>query len=134
MKFAALALAASALAFSLTAAAEAPAGHSPASVDPAIAKADPDNWRKVDPQNLFIFDTTKGRILIEAFPEVAPKHYKQFAAIIRSGDFDGTSFHRVIDGFMAPGGCPNGTGMGGSDKPDLKAEFNAEPHVRGVCS
>jgi peptidylprolyl isomerase len=43
-------------------------------------------------------------------------------------------FHRVIDGFMAQGGCPNGSGMGGSKKPDLKAEFNAEPHVEGVCS
>ena len=123
MKFAALALAASALAFSLTAAAEAPAGHSPASVDPAVAKADPDNWRKVDPQNLFIFDTTKGRILIEAFPEVAPKHYKQFAAIIRSGDFDGTSFHRVIDGFMAQGGDIFALKGRESGLPDIEGEF-----------
>ncbi|MCA3661013.1 MAG: peptidylprolyl isomerase, partial [Methylobacterium sp.] len=50
------------------------------------------------------------------------------------GFYDGLSFHRVIDGYMAQGGCPDGTGMGGSSYPDLKAEFNAEPHLRGVCS
>ena len=62
------------------------------------------NWRAVDPQNLLVFETTKGRILVEAFPEVAPKHYDQFSKVIRSGDLDGTVFHRVIDGFMAQGG------------------------------
>jgi peptidylprolyl isomerase len=64
----------------------------PAEVTVADAKADPANWRQVDPENLFIFETTKGRVLIEAFPEIAPKHYEQFATIIRSGDFDGTAF------------------------------------------
>lgn len=61
-------------------------------------------WRPVDPKNLFIFETTKGRILIEAFPDIAPKHYAQFFALIHSGDLDGTTFHRVIDDFMAQGG------------------------------
>jgi len=61
-------------------------------------------WRPVDPRNLFIFETTKGRILIEAFPDIAPKHYAQFSALIHSGDLDGTTFHRVIDDFMAQGG------------------------------
>ncbi len=64
----------------------------------------PESWRAVDPERLIIFDTNKGRILIEAFPEVAPAHFDHFTAIIRSGDYDGTSFHRVIEGFMAQGG------------------------------
>ncbi len=85
MKFATLALAASAMALSLAAVAEDAddaATAAPAEVTVAEAKADPANWRQVDPQNLFIFDTTKGRILIEAFPEIAPKHYTQFSTII----------------------------------------------------
>ena len=54
--------------------------------------------------------------------------------MVQEGFYDGIPFHRVIEGFMAQGGDPTGTGMGGSDHPDLKAEFNAEPHVRGICS
>ena len=61
-------------------------------------------WRAVDPQNLIVFETTKGRILIEAFPEMAPKHFAEFTKLIQSGDLDGTTFHRVIDDFMAQGG------------------------------
>lgn len=61
-------------------------------------------WRAVDPQNLIVFETTKGRILIEAFPDMAPKHFAQFTKLIQSGDLDGTTFHRVIDDFMAQGG------------------------------
>ncbi|MEM9667408.1 MAG: peptidylprolyl isomerase [Pseudomonadota bacterium] len=69
-----------------------------------LAKTDTTNWRAVDPERLIIFETTKGRVLIETFPEIAPKHVTQFTTIVRSGDYDGTSFHRVIDGFMAQGG------------------------------
>lgn len=87
------------------------------------AKADPGHWRAVDPENLFIFETTKGRILIEAFPEIAPGHYKQFAAIIRSGDYDGTSFHRVIEGFMAQGGDIFALHGRDSGLPNMQAEF-----------
>lgn len=68
------------------------------------ATPDDANWRQVDPENLFVFETTKGRILIEAFPDIAPKHYEQFRKLIASGDLDGTTFHRVIDDFMAQGG------------------------------
>nr|WP_321441836.1 peptidylprolyl isomerase [uncultured Hyphomonas sp.] len=122
LKFASLALAASALALSFVASAEdAAEATPPAEMTVAQAKADPDNWRPVDPENLFIFDTTKGRVLIEAFPEVAPKHYKQFSTIIRSGDFDGTSFHRVIDHFMAQGG----------DIFALKGEDSGLPNIEG---
>ena len=124
-KFVPMALAASAMALSFAAVAEdatAPAAAA-AELTVAAAKADPANWRQVDPENLFIFETTKGRILIEAFPEIAPKHYKQFAAIIRSGDYDGTSFHRVIDDFMAQGGDIFALKGRESGLPDIEGEF-----------
>ncbi|MBA3067065.1 MAG: peptidylprolyl isomerase [Hyphomonas sp.] len=76
-------------------------------------------WRAVDPENLFIFETTRGRILIEAFPGIAPKHFAQFTAVIRSGDLDGTTFHRVIDDFMAQGG-------------DIWAKTGADPGWPGI--
>ena len=75
-----------------------------------------------------------GDVKIKLRPDLAPGHVERIATLAREGFYDGVVFHRVIPGFMAQGGCPQGTGMGGSDKPDLKAEFNAEPHVRGVCS
>lgn len=87
-----------------------------------------------DAENLLILDTTKGEVKIEMRPDLAPGHVAHIKKLVREGFYDGLSFHRVIDGFMAQGGCPDGTGMGGSDYPDLKAEFNAEPHVRGICS
>lgn len=80
-------------------------------------------WRSVDPERLFIFDTNKGRILIEAFPEVAPNHVAHFAAITRSGDYDGTSFHRVIDDFMAQGGDIFALKGRESGQPNVKGEF-----------
>ena len=75
-----------------------------------------------------------GDVKIKLRPDLAPGHVERIKELASEGFYDGVKFHRVIDGFMAQGGCPNGTGTGGSDKPDLKAEFNAEPHVRGVCS
>ena len=75
-----------------------------------------------------------GDVKIKLRPDLAPGHVARIVELADEGFYDGVKFHRVIPGFMAQGGCPNGTGMGGSDKPDLKAEFNAEPHVRGVCS
>ena len=73
-------------------------------------------------------------VRIKLRPDLAPGHVAHIKELVGEGFYDGLIFHRVIDGFMAQGGCPNGSGMGGSKKPDLKAEFNAEPHVRGVCS
>jgi len=67
-------------------------------------------------------------------PDLAPGHVERITDLAQEGFYDGVVFHRVIPGFMAQGGDPTGTGMGGSDRPDLKAEFNAEPHVRGTCS
>jgi cyclophilin family peptidyl-prolyl cis-trans isomerase len=85
-------------------------------------------------QDKLILETTKGRVVIELRPDLAPKHVERITTLANRGFYDGVAFHRVIDGFMAQTGCPHGTGTGGSDLPDLQAEFNAEPHVRGVCS
>ena len=75
-----------------------------------------------------------GDVVIKLRPDLAPGHVERIAGLAREGFYDGVKFHRVIPGFMAQGGDPTGTGMGGSELPDLKAEFNAEPHVRGTCS
>ena len=75
-----------------------------------------------------------GDVVIKLRSDVAPGHVERITTLARQGFYDGVKFHRVIPGFMAQGGCPKGTGTGGSDLPDLKAEFNAVPHVRGVCS
>jgi cyclophilin family peptidyl-prolyl cis-trans isomerase len=87
-----------------------------------------------DPENTIIMETTKGRVVIELRPDLAPGHVERIKTLSRQGFYDGVPFHRVIEGFMAQTGDPTGTGTGGSDLPDLKAEFNAEPHVRGTCS
>ncbi len=87
-----------------------------------------------DPENTLIIETTKGRVVIALRPDLAPKHVERIKTLAREGFYDGIAFHRVIEGFMAQTGCPKGTGTGGSSYPNLPAEFNAEPHVRGVCS
>src|SRR5262245_9483731 len=87
-----------------------------------------------EPENTLIIETTKGRVVIALRPDLAPKHVERIKKLAREGFYDGIAFHRVIDGFMAQTGCPKGTGTGGSKYPNLAAEFNAEPHVRGVCS
>ena len=75
-----------------------------------------------------------GDVVIKLRPDLAPGHVERITELAGEGFYDGVVFHRVIPGFMAQGGDPTGTGMSGSDKSDLKAEFNAEPHVRGTCS
>ncbi|MEL6286671.1 MAG: peptidylprolyl isomerase [Pseudomonadota bacterium] len=79
-------------------------------------------------------ETSKGTVTITLRPDLAPNHVTRIKELASEGFYDGVVFHRVIDGFMAQVGCPNGTGTGGSSKPDLNQEFNAEPHVRGTCS
>jgi peptidylprolyl isomerase len=79
-------------------------------------------------------DTTRGAIVIEMNPSIAPGHVAHIKRLVGEGFYDGLVFHRVIDGFMAQTGCPRGNGTGGSKHPNLKAEFNAEPHVRGTVS
>ncbi len=90
--------------------------------------------QSADLENTLYLDTKDGRVVIELMPEKAPKHVARLKELTREGFYDGVVFHRVIDGFMAQTGDPTGTGMGGSDKKDLKAEFNDVSHKRGVVS
>ena len=87
-----------------------------------------------DTENTLILETTQGPVTIEMRPDLAPGHVARIKELVREGFYDGIVFHRVIDGFMAQTGCPQGRGIGSSKLPNLPAEFNAEPHVRGVCS
>ncbi len=75
-----------------------------------------------------------GPVTIRLRPDLAPDHVARITELANEGFYDGIVFHRVIDSFMAQAGCPNGRGTGGSSKPNLKQEFSAEKHVRGVCS
>jgi peptidylprolyl isomerase len=75
-----------------------------------------------------------GDVTIRLRPDLAPEHVKRISELANDGFYDGVVFHRVIPGFMAQGGDPTGTGMHGSDKPNLKQEFSAEAHKRGTCS
>jgi peptidylprolyl isomerase len=90
---------------------------------------------QVDQENILVLDLSSGgRVKIVMRPDVAPKHVERIRTLARQGFYDGTVFHRVIDGFMAQGGDPTGTGTGGSKLDDLKAEFNDLPHVRGAAA
>jgi peptidylprolyl isomerase len=86
----------------------------------------------LDPENTLYMDLPAGRVVIKLRPDLAPNHVAQIKALARKGFYDGTPFHRVIDGFMAQGGDPTGTGTGGSDLPDLKAEFTDTNFGRGM--
>jgi len=92
---------------------------------PAMAQAG-------DPQNTLVITTDKGEIDVSLRPDLAPAHVEQIKALAREGFYNGVVFHRVIEGFMAQTGDPTGTGTGGSDKPDLKAEFSRETFARGT--
>ena len=85
-----------------------------------------------DPENTLYMDLKDGRVTIELYPDKAPKHVERIKELTREGFYDGIVFHRVIEGFMAQTGDPTGTGTGGSDKPDLKAEFNDVNFGRGT--
>ena len=87
-----------------------------------------------DTGNTLTLETTKGPVVIEMRPDLAPKHVEHIKKLVSEGFYDGVVFHRVIEGFMAQTGCPQGTGTGGSKYPNLKQEFNPEPHVRGTVS
>ncbi|MBJ3775113.1 peptidylprolyl isomerase [Acuticoccus mangrovi] len=87
-----------------------------------------------DPENTLILELEDGNVIIELLPDLAPNHVERIKTLAREGFYDGVPFHRVIPGFMAQTGDPTGTGAGGSDYPDLKQEFNNEPHVRGIVS
>jgi peptidylprolyl isomerase len=85
-----------------------------------------------DKDNLVYLDLKDGRVTIELRPDLAPNHVARFKKLIKRGFYNGLTFHRVITGFMAQTGDPTGTGTGGSDLPDLKAEFSDEPFKRGT--
>lgn len=99
-----------------------------------------------DPENTLVMETSKGKVVIEMMPNVAPLHVARIKELVREGAYDGVVFHRVINDFMAQTGDvefgkkggksfnPSRAGMGGSSKADLKAEFSALSHVRGTCS
>jgi peptidylprolyl isomerase len=102
----------------------APRSYAPINYDPAA-----------DPENIWVLDLSNGqRIKIRLQAEWAPAHVERIKTLTRADFYNGVVFHRVIDGFMAQGGDPTGTGQGGSELPDLKAEFNPMPHVRGTLS
>jgi len=86
-----------------------------------------------NPEDTLILETTKGSIVVEMRPDLAPNHVARIKDLARQGFYDGVPFHRVIEGFMAQTGDPTGTGTGGSGQ-KLAAEFNAEPHSRGAAS
>src|SRR5665648_1114523 len=85
------------------------------------------------PEDTLILETSKGNVVVELRPDLAPKHVARIKELARQGFYDGVPFHPVIEGFMAQTGDPTGTGTGGSGQ-KLAAEFNAEPHTRGAVS
>ena len=87
----------------------------------------------MDRENTLFLQLKDGRVVIELRPDLAPNHVARIKELVREGYYDGLKFHRVIDGFMAQTGCPQGTGMGGSGQ-KLDGEFSKEKHVRGTCS
>lgn len=96
---------------------------------PALAKAN-------DPENKLFLELKDGRVTIQLLPELAPRHVERIKTLARRGFYDNTPFHRVIEGFMAQGGDPTGTGTGGSPLPNLAAEFSPPSRarfLRGVC-
>lgn len=96
-------------------------------VAPALAQG-----TKLDPKNTLQIDLKDGKVLIALRPDLAPKHVERIKTLAKKGFYDGIVFHRVIDGFMAQTGDPKGNGTGGSELPDLPAEFSKEPFVRGT--
>jgi peptidylprolyl isomerase len=103
--------------------AEAPKPKSAAAAKPAVARPGAADWRTPSPDNVMVIDTNKGRVLVELAPQVAPAHVARMQELTKAGVYDGRTFFRVIDRFMAQTGDPKDTGDGGTDKPNLKAEF-----------
>ncbi|MCZ8282358.1 MAG: peptidylprolyl isomerase [Aquidulcibacter sp.] len=102
----------------------ASAAAAPAPATTAKVAFPAEDWRVLNPENALIYETTKGRIIVELAPEMAPGHVARVKMLAREGFYNGLSFHRVVSDFMAQGGDPKGDGTGGSDQPDLRGEFN----------
>lgn len=109
-----------------------PATVSEAHAEDASAQSVPAAEDKLE--NTIYLQLKDGRVVIELRPDLAPEHVKRIKELTREGFYDGVVFHRVIEGFMAQTGDPTGTGMGGSKKPNLMAEFNSAKHIRGTLS
>ena len=92
--------------------------------DAVVAEAPQSAWRQIDPENTLYLELKDGMVVIEMRPDFAPAHVERLKTLARANFYDGVVFHRVIDGFMAQGGDPTGTGAGASDLPDLQAEFH----------
>lgn len=90
--------------------------------------------RSLEPENTIIMELRTGKVTMALRPDIAPNHVERIKTLARDGFYDGVPFHRVIPGFMAQGGDPTGTGTGGSDYANLRAEFSSEPHVEGTLS
>ena len=106
----------------------------PAPAATAAPAMTPDQYIN-NPEYMLDLDlSTGGRVVIQLYPNVAPGHVERLKTLARAGFYDGIKFHRVIDGFMAQTGDPTATGQGGSQLPDIKAEFNDTPHLRGTLS
>lgn len=104
-------------------------------MSPAVAQTATPAPVAPDLENVLVLDlSTGGRVTIQMYPTDAPTHVERIKTLTRQGFYNGIVFHRVIDGFMAQTGDPTGTGQGGSELPDLKAEFNRIPHLRGTVS
>jgi peptidylprolyl isomerase len=99
----------------------------------AAATAVPAFAQTLDLENTIYLDLKQGRVVIKLLPDVAPLHVARIKTLSRQGFYDNTPFHRVMEGFMAQGGDPTGTGMGGSKLPNLPPEFSQRRFVRGVC-
>ena len=112
--------------------AAAPEGTAPETAAPTALT--PEQYMGVPEDMLNLDLSTGGRVVIQRYPNAAPNHVDRVKQLARAGFYDGVKFHRVIDGFMAQTGDPTATGQGGSQLPDLKAEFNAVPHLRGTVS
>jgi cyclophilin family peptidyl-prolyl cis-trans isomerase len=97
-----------------------------------VLLAAPGAAQDVDPENAIVMELKCGNVVIELKPDVAPAHVERIKELTREGFYDGIIFHRVIEGFMAQTGDPTGTGMGGSERPNVAAEFSDEPFARGV--
>ena len=108
------------------------AGALAAQAQPAAAPA-PAPPPPIEAENTWNLDlSTGGRVVIQLRPDVAPGHVERIRTLTRQGFYNGLAFHRVIEGFMAQGGDPTGTGTGESELPDLNAEINGQPHLRGT--
>ena len=113
----------------------APAAAQDETPSPAAAPATVDFDMTHEPENILLLDLSNNqRVAIRLMPQWAPQHVERIKTLARQGFYNGSIFHRVIDGFMAQTGDPTGTGTGGSRLPDLKQEFNPSPHLRGTVS